>query len=126
MLSSDKVLNIKEKIRDLLEDLSTNGQIGRARKGKVQYVFDPNRGAYPGSFVPIGKIKGQLEPKDIILNYTEHKEHKSDNGFEMELEQFGKPISDRLVGSLYVEGPNDSYQHAVNEMRRIAGEHVVD
>jgi len=33
-----------------------------------RYLFDPNRGAYPGSFVPLGEVK-IIEPKDIILIY---------------------------------------------------------
>jgi len=117
---------INERVRDFLEDLATNGQLGRARNGKVQYVFDPNRGAPPGSFVPVRKIKGQLEPKDIILNYTEHDRGSGEKEIAAELEQFGKPISERIVGTIYGNGQNENYYHIIEEMRKLAGDHVVD
>lgn len=115
---------LKKEIRDFITRVSTNGQFSVDR---AKYVFDPNRGAYPGSFVPIESIKGTLEPKDLILTYTPFPRGTLRKGFRLDLEQFGKSVTEPIYDNMYFDGrSNEDYYNAVDEMRRIAGDHLVD
>lgn len=116
--------SLKKEVGGFITRVSTNGQFSRD-KGK--YVFDPNRGGYPGSFVPVESIKGPLEPKDLILTYTTFPKSTYKKGFRLDLEQFGKPVTEAIDGTMYFDGrSSEEYHDAVDKMRRIAGDNVVD
>lgn len=116
--------NLRQRVKNFVDKVSSNGQFSRD-KGK--YVFDRNRGAYPGSFVPVESIKGPLEPKDLVLTYTVFPISTYEKGFRLELEQFGKPVTEPIIDTMYFDGrSNEDYYNVIDEMRRIAGDHVID